>query len=453
MQHRQKRMGTATILALLLLVLTASLAAAFITSVQKDLLASENLAHVQHARFAAESGLDFLAYKLKELELGSNLSGQALFDDLASSLQGELNGTANLGGGTVTYNPGSIAIPAVAVGDHSSFTATVTMPDANTISLAVTGSRATSSGMTVTRRLSMDFGTGPKAGGLDYGIYSKGPVAIGLNLDYRGANRPDEASIYTEASVAGPEVDIDNNGHIDGDIDVVAALGSVSLGNNCVVGGTITIGAPQSAMPEVDASIFAGFATNVMDASTPRQNVTLTNLRIPANTDPEFGSNVILKGVVYIESPNYVYFKNNVDVTGVIVAEKPAPGGGGTNKIEFKNNLTITGVENLPDTPADRFSEIRQLTGSAILAPGFDLEFKNNFVETSGTIACENLILKNNVASTIKGAIIIYGSGGLTFKNNSIITIDRSNMEGLPAGVTAPGPTVLAPRPDSYTEY
>ena len=445
--RRRRRAGICSILALVLLCFFASLAVAFASATNMGLQRAHNLENASRAHAAAESGLAFLMYRLEQAELGTNLSGQALLDDLASYLQSELNGTANLGGNSVICNGVEIVIPSIAIGDNSSFTATLSMPDANTINLAITGVHAVGSGASLSRRLSMNFDTGARPGALDYGVYSKGPIQIGSNLNYRGVNSPDEASFYSEAG--GVATAVGSNGYVDGSIDVMDVSASVSLGSNVTVVGDITIGVPPVPLPQVDGSALEAFATNVMDGSTPLSNATLDNLRIPANTNPQFTNNIILRGVIYVESPNYVYFKNNVQVIGVILTEDPA-GGGGINKIEFKNNLDISGVEDLPNTP--EFSALRQMTGSSILAPGFEVEFKNNFQITGGTLACESLILKNNVNATIKGAIIVYGASGLTFNNNAILTIDRSGLAGLPAGVTVATPTVLTPDPRTYLE-
>lgn len=443
------RSGIVSILALLFLCIFASLGVALAVSTDLSLKKADNQQLALQAQMSAESGLDFCKHRLQELRLSPNISGDDLFNELVSSLQSELNGTGNLSGNTVSSTGGNIFIPSVTIGDNSSFTATLSMPDSTTVHLAVVGNYTTNSGQSFNRSLSMDFNAGSQGGALDYGMYSKGPIEMQNNLTYNGVNSPDEASIYTEASGTYNAVSIQNNGYVGGDIDVVDEFGTVFIGNNTTVEGSVNIGVPQSPMPQVDGSVFVDFATNVMDSSTPLQNAVLTNLRIPANMNPEFRNNITLLGVIYIESPNYVCFKNNVDVRGVIVTEDP-DGGGGTNTLEFKNNLNVSGVENLPDTP--EFAELRQLTGSAILAPGFDVEFKNNFTVNSGTIACESLILKNNVNATINGAIIIYGSDGLTFKNNATINIDRSGLDDLPAGISVSSPTILTANPDTYAE-
>ncbi len=448
--HKSNRTGIVSILALLFLCIFASLSVAFASTTDLTLQKANNFQAARKARLATESGLDFLVYKLKEFKLGVNLSGQALFDDLASSLQGKWNGTANLGGSTVAYDDTNIVIPSITIGGNLSFSAILSMADSNMIGLTVTGYYTTNSGTSFSRSVSMDFNAAPRPPALEYGVYSKGPIHIGNNLIYRGANSPDEASFYTEASDGRHAVTIGSDGYIDGNIDVMDEFGTVSLSSGTTVNGSVTVGVPQTPFPEVDGSVFVSFATNIMDASTPRANVTLINLRIPGDTNPQFTQNVKLMGVIYIESPNYVYFKNNVVLIGVIVTEDPA-GSGGINKIEFKNNLDIRGVEELPDTDENQFSAIRQLTGSGILAPGFDLEFKNNPNMNSGTIACESLILNNDIAVQINGALII-GSGGLTLKQNTTLTIDRSGLTGLPAGTTMLTETMLTPNPDAYLE-
>jgi hypothetical protein len=134
----------------------------------------------------------------------------------------------------------------------------------------------------------------------------------------------------------------------------------------------------------------------------------------------------------------------------VIVSEDPGPGAApADHAIYFKNNLTVRGLDELPDTP--EFAALRELAGSAFLLPGFALEFKNNFTSIAGTIAAERIVAKNNLCGTVYGSIIVLGDGGLTFKNNSTITIDRSRYPHLSTGVTGV-PKRLAVLPSSYTE-
>ena len=138
----------------------------------------------------------------------------------------------------------------------------------------------------------------------------------------------------------------------------------------------------------------------------------------------------------------------------VPVATRPAcPGPGASlnhHRVYFKNNLTLRGLDELPNTPD--FATLRTMGGSAVLLPGFALEFKNNFTSISGTVAAQQIVAKNNLSGTVYGSIISLGSGGLTFENNSSITIDRSKYPGQAPGLIPGQPRTLFLQPASYLE-
>ncbi len=442
-----RRSGFAYILAMMLIVVMASMGYAVTVTTDLQARQAANTSDAFDAHASTESGLSYLVYVLSTCDLTSNVSGEALLDSLAISLQGKMNNTDNLGDRTVSYDGNStITIPSVAFSDNSSFSAVITMPDSGTVRLSVTGSYTTGAGTTLSRSMSMDFDKGSKAGELDYGMFSAGPINIGMNCSYTGLTSDDEASMYTEAVVVGLAIEVDS-GYISGNVDLKDSYGSVAISAD--VGGTINYGVTGRAIPTIDPSVFSPFAVTTIDSNTPTRNVTLINPRIAANTNPVFDNNVTIQGVLYIEAPNYVVFNNNATVTGVIVSEQPdSVDAQSTNKVYFKNNLTLNPIEDLPE---EGFATLRAMTGSAILTPGFDIEFKNNFGTISGTVACESLTAKNNVDATISGSIIL-GDGGIHLENNATIRIDRSKYAAVPAGVIIPGPTILTADPDTYTE-
>ena len=53
---------------------------------------------------------------------------------------------------------------------------------------------------------------------------------------------------------------------------------------------------------------------------------TFTNIRIKASNDPTFGNSngTTIQGIMYIEAPNTVTFKNDVAIQGVIRRRRPA---------------------------------------------------------------------------------------------------------------------------------
>ena len=322
----------------MLIVVMASMGYAVTVTVDLQARQAANAADAFDAEASTESGLSYLVYILNTSDLTTNVSGEALLDSLATCLQGKMNGTGNLNGSTVTYDGNStITIPSIALSDGASFSAVITMPDTSTVRLAVTGSYTTGGGTIISRRTSMEFDKGSKDGTLDYGMFSAGPINIGMNCSYTGLTSDDEASMYTEAVLVGSAIEVDS-GYISGNVDLKDAYGSVAISAD--IGGSINYGVTGRAIPTIDPSVFEPFAVNTIDSNTPTSNVTLINPRIVADTNPIFENNVTILGVLYIEAPNDVYFKNSATVTGVIVAEQPdsvdAPS---TNKIYFNNTL------------------------------------------------------------------------------------------------------------------
>jgi len=445
------REGIVYVLALLLICIFSSLAVAFISTTDLALFKGRNATLALDARLAAESGMNYLMYQMTSETLPAGSAGQTMLDNLAASLADRLDGTANLSGETVTYDGTTISVPQIALDGQCSFTAQITLLD-DDLRLSVTGRSPTSAQSpehTLARQIAMDLGPdSDSANPTQYGIFSKGPVDIDMNLSLVGANDPEEGSIYSAAE--GDAIDIDS-GYVDGDVCTLHEDAVIDCG--ATVNGDIETGVPEVPIPTLDGSVFEPFATNIVDASTVvNKGGTFENIRILAGTNPSFDKAVTIRGVMYVEAPNYVYFKNNVDFTGVIVTEDPGEGADpATHKIEFKNNLTLNGIEDLPDS--SEFEDLKQHEGTAILAPGFALEFKNNFSSVSGTIAADSITLKNNLNGTVYGSIIIVGDGGVDFKNNSNLTIDQSKYNrATPGVISASGPVTLVVHPSSYTE-
>ena len=444
--HNTASAGMALVLGLLLVCVLVSLAVAFACSANMGLQQSRNHRLVSDARTTAESALAFYGYLLRSIEVSGSLTGQAILDSLATTLGEQLNGSATFQGGSLHYDGSTIVMPAVSFVDHRSFTAEITVARANTLRLSVTGEvfAPTAVGGAVRRSVSVEFA--PEFGvAFGYGVYAKGPISVGENVNLTGANDPSEGSICSAAGDVAVSVE---SGYISGDVVTCDPEATLEIG--ATIGGDVyTIDAPPE--PEVDGSIFEPFATNTVDSGTDTSSGSFTNIRVRAGTNPVFGNGVTIQGVMYVEAPNVVQFTGEANITGVIVSQDPGEAAPpGVNHISFKNNLTLHGVDQLPAVP--EFAELRGMAGSAFLLPGFTLEFKNNFTAISGTIAASEIITKNNLDGTVYGSIVVLGDGGLTLKNNPTITIDRSKYPGGAPGIGRPGPQKLLLRPSSYTE-
>jgi hypothetical protein len=441
------------IIALLLLPILASLSVALISSTTVNFVQSSNLAAMTEARLAGESGVSFLVYEMSHCGVSGSLRGKALLDSLAAKLGARLNGTSNLGSHLVTYNGSAVTVPTIAVGGGKSFGGQVTLSAADTLHLTVTGQYGTGAGTsakTVQRVLAIDLHpTWDQA--LGFGICSKGPVELGMNTDLSGVTNPADGSIYSASigSLAAPAISC-GSGHISGDVSLSPpnTLDSLDLVGTAV-DGKIRVDAPPVTMPTINRAPYTSLATTVMNLASPPAG-TYKNIRIPPNTNPTFNSSVTIQGIMYVQAPNKIYFNNNCTFTGVIVADDPPAGSlDADNYIYFKNSMTFNGVGQLPDT--HEFTNLRKLPGATILCPGFTMEFKNNLSSVAGIMALKSLIAKNNVNSTIYGSVLIYGTAGLDFKNNSDLDLQLSGSAP-PAGFQGYGLAPLAPDPATYAE-
>lgn len=440
--------GVVAIMAMLFLAIFAAMAIAFFDCTGTSLAQADNTCSALQARLTAESGMAFCVREITHNGVSGCLRGQPLLDAMAAQIKTDLNGTINLAGQTVGYDNTTITIPLIALPGGGSFIATITLAASDTLTLHVTGywnQGNISSPTAVQKRVTMNLqAVGNPAFG--FGICSSGPIAVGNNLTMIGLQAC-EGSMYSSAPGAAITV---GSGTISGSVSVSDLSAAVSLGRTNA--GSVNYNVPPITMPTVDRSQYAALATNVVDSTTNVSGGVFKNIRIKANTNPVFG-NVTIMGVMYVEAPNNIQFPNNVSFTGVIVADDPPVGSpDSANYISFTNNTSFGGVENLPDT--SDFQQLRNMPGTSVLAPGFTMEFKNNFGSIDGTMALKGLIAKNNLNATLNGSLLIYGSTGLSFKNNSDLNVSMnlSQYDRVPPGFQGYGQPQIVAVPETYVE-
>ena len=443
----------ACILALVLLAIMAALGAALAAGTGLSLVQSTNQASIQCSLLQSESGLAYLTYVLRDAALPAQATGQDLLNALSTALQTRLNGTANLAGAHVTVVGSTISIPSVATG-QGRFSAAITLTADNVVNLTVTGS----DGKT-TRSVGLNFNPqGGHTAVFDYGVASRSAVCLTGNASIHGANDPSEANLLSTTTSTLESFHLTGNCHLDGDIYSANPNSYVTLTGNVTVGEAtgsaiqnhIHIGVGDTEFPEVDPTVFAPFATNIVDSHTTTSgNLTFTNIRIRANTNPTFSGNTTLRGVVFIEAPNQVRFTGNLNCTGVIVTQDAGENVYTTNTLRFTGNTTLRGVEELPDTP--EFAQLRQMPGTSLLAPGFGVTFTGNFGSVGGCMAADAFTWTGNASGTIRGSIINYSDSAFTLTGNSRITIDRSGTPSVPPGFAVP--QRLSPVASTYREY
>src|SRR5678815_96058 len=85
------RRGIASMLAMLFLVLFATLAVGFYASTDMSSQVASNEEHVARAFVASESGLEFIKYQLANVNIPPNTAPDVVIDELYADLQTQLD--------------------------------------------------------------------------------------------------------------------------------------------------------------------------------------------------------------------------------------------------------------------------------------------------------------------------------------------------------------------------
>lgn len=451
-QHSRRRGGFASVMALILLAIFATLAAAMIQSVGASATQAGNQAKMASARLQAESGLSVVLRAVSKVNLARNLAGDALLADLKTKLAA---GNA-LGGAAVTHAGGVLTIARASTGDQQGYLATIQMTDADTAHISVTGDYY---GVQRTVGISASVATG-KTTFFGYGVASRSAIRMTGNARVVGANTPAEGQMLSATYTTPQAIDLTGNVNISGDLFVSNPAATVGMTGNVTIGGVsyrdagiadhVHIGVGDVEFPEVDPTVFEPFATNIVDKKTNTSgNKTFRNIRIKAGANPNFSGNINLLGVIYIEAPNQVHFSGNTNLTGIIVTQDAGENVYDSNTIRFTGNMNAKDVSQLPNEPD--FAQLRQMPGSFLLAPGFGVQFSGNFGTIGGTIAADAFQWTGNAGGRVKGMVINYSNSEFNMTGNSELIIDRTGGSTIPPGFAVP--STLAPEPGTYREY
>jgi hypothetical protein len=421
------------------MLLLSSLALAVIYSAGSGVHKSENHREANGARVAAESGLSYLSYLLRNCPVGDCDDMDDVLDAVASYLGDTLNGGSAVAG-SVSFNGSLISIPEMTVDTAAGmFRAEIAKADDSTLQLQVIGNQDET---TRTLRLHFEFGVGSSI--FNYGVVSKGAVSMSGQAIIHGANNAHEADILVANLGVETVLTMSGQSVITGDLSASNPYGRVVKGSNCSV-GDYHFGADHADIPRADPSMFEPFATNV---ETDFSKGTYTNIRIPAGSNPTFSSDTVVKGVLFIESPNKVTFAGKVTIQGVIATEDPGSGQTADNTLKFTGQSSLPGVDALTGS---EFDELKALSGSALLAPGFAVDFSGQFEQAGGTMAAEEMRFSGQAEGTVKGTIISYSDVEIfSMTGKADILIDKSGTPNIPPGfnITA----TLSPLPATYSE-
>jgi Tfp pilus assembly protein PilX len=451
----RKQDGAILIISMIFIVVFASLGLAMVSLSNSNVQVAKNHKQANRARHCAESGYEIVRYWINTVTLSGTLTPSQRLTQTASSLQSiwEDNGISNL---TLSASGSTLSIPWVSLDGTSNnhFSALLTQVDPNTLRVRVTGERDS-----ITRIIQVDYQFIERANtAFDYGVATKGPLLLSGNIELTGVTISIESNAFIESLNDPVALSITGNSQIGGDVKIAHPNPIFDFqGGQVGVGGVtgdeiydhIETGVDVPDFPEPYTAPFASYAVNIVDENTDTSlDATFENIRILADTNPNFTGHSTLKGVVFIETPNVVTFTGAVDMTGIIVGDGDWTDNSGTNQLIFQGNVDSTSVSELP-TEA-QYEGLHEEIGTFVMAPGFSVSFGGSFSTLAGAIAGNGVSFFGNAGGTINGSIINYSDETMSLSGNSDLFFNRSGLDEVPAGFIPQ--IILQLSPTSYSE-
>jgi Tfp pilus assembly protein PilX len=437
-KNKNTRRGAALIIAMIFMAVLSSLGYAMLSMSSANVQMADNQHQGNLALTNAQSGLEVMRYWFNNLTVsGNDLSSVATALNVRLASAGVTNISVSLDD---PLNPTTLTIASVTLNSQTnqSFSAVISQIDADTLRLSVTGANGNLYKQVNTN---LSFGSEP-SGIFDYGVATNGPLYMTGNARIEGVNSADEADIYIESPYDNEALDMTGNSEIAGDVSIANENGYVDFRGNAQIGGQsgqdaidnhVTIGESSVAFPTPNPTQFEVYAANIVDSSVSTNgNITFENIRVVSGTNPNFNGNITINGIVYIETGNHVTFTGNTTITGMVVAEGDLTAPSSQDQVEFSGNLICQDVSQLPQ--GSQFDGLRDMTGTFILAPGFDLSFSGNFSTINGAIAASGVSFSGNAGGTITNSVINYSDNPMTIIGNGDISIDRSSSVSNPSG-------------------
>jgi Tfp pilus assembly protein PilX len=444
--NTRRRHGVSALVAMMYLVLFSTMAVGFYATTNTAAQVAHNDRNIARALLAAECGMDFMRYQMAQVIVPAATRQDQLFANLATCLGNQVNGTANVGGSSIYADNNVIRIPAspsefVKLDNDGSEFRVVVHNRGHKVLITIYGRHGDV--VSMSRGVQMEFGLAEKAHEIfDYGIATKGSVATSGQAKITGAMDPTKGSILATSTTNPTPVNIQGP-LVSGDISVTNPTANVTFAAATSIGGTdddasiianhIHKGVAEPEFPVIDTEIFRPYVTNPL-TGLPNYWIagsTLQNMVIRANTNPTFAGGATIKGVLWIEAPNVVTFRGNTVIQGVIVGPRAPIGNLSTNVVSFAGGITASGVETLPDT----FGDLRKLTGSFLLTPGFAASFTGNFNTIAGTFVADKFTFSGSAQGTIKGTVINMKDNLLSVGGTSEVVIAGNGTNNFPAGV------------------
>lgn len=448
-------------LAMLFLVLMATLAIGFYAQTIMSGQVAKNDRALSQADAAADGGMQFIRYQLGAMTIPPGTPQSSLLDAAATQLGLQLNGTPNMNGHTVQNTNGTIYIPSAGGwttfdNDTGAKFRAAIRQFGTTLVVTVTGDGLTA---TLKKGIQLQYQQAQVAGAIfNYGIATKGALSMSNTVNVTGATDPTKGSVLIASGSSQPLNVTGPGSSFSGDLSYTNASGVNNYGTLDIAGYNssspkfdqhVHAGVTPPLFPTVDTSVFLPYCTTTYPSLSGAPSQTLVNTILQANGNYNFSNNTVVQGVLYIKTPNRVSFSGPTTIQGAIVVENNPQGTDATNLLSFTNKVTIQGMNTLPATSQFPPGE-RALTGSVLLAPNFSVTVTNNMGAVAGSMIAGKFTFTNNFAADITGSIVQLDDTPMQFTNTANVTIASVGTSYFPAGVTFG--TKYVPLPGTYLE-
>ncbi len=444
------RRGIALLMSLLFLAVFSSLGLAILTMSSRNMHVANNHSQAGRALESAFSGMEVMNYRMSKVLIDPTTADDERFDAVGINLAA--NNSAVDSDNPMILN----------TSQNKSFYAQLESLDDDIFQVRVTGQAG---GLQRTVAVNYEFGVREDTV-FDYGIATKGPLQLSGNILLDGTSIAVEADVYIESQNSDNVLSIIGNSQIAGDVkvtnpDAIVILqgGQAGIGTdedgNAVTGqeaidNHVEVGVPCPDFPVPNTTYFEQYVTgDTIDSDTDVSNGgTYENVRIAAGTNPHFSSDVIINGIMFIETPNVVSFSGNCDINGLIIGDGDMNDESGTNQLIFLGNVGSSSVAELSEE--SQFDGLREETGTFLMAPGFSAAFGGNFDTLNGAIAANGITFFGSAGGTIAGSVLNYSDTPMVLSGNNDLFFNRSGATEVPAGFEPE--IVLHHDPASYDE-
>ncbi|MHC4266245.1 MAG: pilus assembly PilX family protein, partial [Planctomycetota bacterium] len=286
----RKRCGAVLILSMIFVLIFSALAVSFAAFSGANVQLATNQQKTSQALATAESGLEVTRYWLDGIYVPSIVAESQRFQYISDYFQGGLDyyGITNI---APTYSADQIVIPAVMFDStkNLTFDAIVDKISNDVLQLEITGHYGS-----INRKIRVQYGFYQRGNPIfDYGIASKGPLALEGKVDLSGANVAVESSVYIEAIGEPTALTLEGACSIAGDVSIVDPDAGVIVGDTSSIGGEsgqaaidnhVFRDAPLAEFPVPNPGYFEQYVEDGNDhiiTSDVASNITIQNVRIP----------------------------------------------------------------------------------------------------------------------------------------------------------------------------